>query len=107
LAPADDRAGARRGGTIRVVLVTAGDGYIEAVARDARSASAAAGVHRLRWERLREARAALRLLAGDKARLLLLGFPRRVSTVCCGRTGGEARWKSTTTGAPIRRTPMP
>jgi LmbE family N-acetylglucosaminyl deacetylase len=63
------------GGTVRVVLVTAGDGFVEAVVHETGSphprpsAFVSYGEHRLR-----EARAAVRVLAPD-ARLELLGFP--------------------------------
>ena len=64
------------GGDVRVVLATAGDGFVEAVRhetgalRPRPSAYVAYGEHRLR-----EARAALRVLAPDHARLQVLGFP--------------------------------
>jgi LmbE family N-acetylglucosaminyl deacetylase len=64
------------GGRVCVVLVTAGDGFIEAVAHET-------GIPRPRpaafiaygQQRLREARAALRVLAPEHARLRVLGFP--------------------------------
>jgi LmbE family N-acetylglucosaminyl deacetylase len=64
------------GGSVRVVLVTAGDGYVEAVIR-------ATGLPRPRpaeyiaygERRLKEARGALRDLGEGKIRLELLGFP--------------------------------
>lgn len=66
----------RRGGSVRVVLVTAGDGYVEAVVQ-------ATGLPRPRpaqyvaygEQRLREARAAVRGLGDGKVRLQTLGFP--------------------------------
>jgi LmbE family N-acetylglucosaminyl deacetylase len=64
------------GGTVRIVLVTAGDGFVEAVVhetgspRPRPSAFVAYG-----QQRLREARAAERLLAPTHARLQILGFP--------------------------------
>ncbi len=64
------------GGKVRVVLITAGDGFVEAVRHETGtpqprpSAFVAYG-----QERLREARAALRVLAPDHARLQILGFP--------------------------------
>jgi LmbE family N-acetylglucosaminyl deacetylase len=64
------------GGDVRVVLVTAGDGFVEAVKHETGelqprpSAYVAYG-----QQRLREARAALRILAPDHARLQILGFP--------------------------------
>jgi LmbE family N-acetylglucosaminyl deacetylase len=69
-----------RGGTVRVVLMTAGDGFVEAVVHDT-------GLPRPRpaqyvsygERRLREARAAMRALAEhsgeDRLRLQILGFP--------------------------------
>jgi LmbE family N-acetylglucosaminyl deacetylase len=66
-----------RGGTVRVVLVTAGDGYVEGVVRETgrprpRPASYVAYGER----RIGETRAALRVLAAHHAaRLQLLGFP--------------------------------
>ena len=64
------------GGQVRVVLITAGDGFVEAVRHETAmpqprpSAFVAYG-----QERLREARAALRVLAPDHSRLQILGFP--------------------------------
>ena len=64
------------GGEVRVVLITAGDGFVEAVRHETGmpqprpSAFVAYG-----QERLREARAALRVLAPDHSRLQILGFP--------------------------------
>ncbi|MFI5395032.1 MAG: PIG-L deacetylase family protein [Candidatus Binatia bacterium] len=65
-----------RGGTVRIVLVTAGDGYVEAVVHET-------GLPRPRpsqyiaygERRLREARAAVRELGSDRMRLQVLGFP--------------------------------
>jgi LmbE family N-acetylglucosaminyl deacetylase len=65
-----------RGGSVRVALVTAGDGYVEAVVH-------ATGLPRPRpaeyiaygERRLAEARAAMRELGGQRIRLQLLGFP--------------------------------
>ncbi len=65
-----------RGGSVRVVLMTAGDGYVEAVVH-------ATGLPRPRAaeyiaygeRRLRETRAAIRELGGPHIRLQLLGFP--------------------------------
>jgi len=65
-----------RGGAVRVVLVTAGDGYVEAVVH-------ATGLPRPRpaeyiaygERRLGEARAAMRALGGTRIRLQVLGFP--------------------------------
>jgi LmbE family N-acetylglucosaminyl deacetylase len=64
------------GGEVRAVLITAGDGFVEAVVhetgslRPRPSAYVAYGQHRLR-----EARAAFRVLAPDHSRLQVLGFP--------------------------------
>jgi N-acetyl-1-D-myo-inositol-2-amino-2-deoxy-alpha-D-glucopyranoside deacetylase len=64
------------GGQVRVVLITAGDGFVEGVKHETGtplprpSAFVAYG-----QERLREARAALRVLAPDHSRLEILGFP--------------------------------
>ncbi len=65
-----------RGGTVRVALMTAGDGYVEAVEHETglprpRPAQYIAYGER----RLREARAAVRELGGDRIRLQVLGFP--------------------------------
>ncbi len=65
-----------RGGTVRIVLVTAGDGYVEGVVHETgrprpRPSSYIAYGER----RVAEARTALRVLAGHQARLQLLGFP--------------------------------
>jgi LmbE family N-acetylglucosaminyl deacetylase len=65
-----------RDGGVRVVLVTAGDGYVEAVIH-------ATGLPRPRpaqyiaygERRLAEARAAMRVLGGDRIRMQVLGFP--------------------------------
>jgi len=90
-----------RDGTARVVLVTAGDGYVEAV-------QAETGALRPRPEdfvaygerRLGEARAAIRRLGGDRVRLGVLGFPDggldRLLRAHWWRTDTE---RSTTTGA--------
>lgn len=65
-----------RGGEVRVVLITAGDGFVGAVAQESGSprprpdAFVAYGALRLR-----ESRAALRTLAADRARLQILAFP--------------------------------
>ena len=66
----------QRGGTARIVLVTAGDGYVEAVVH-------ATGLPRPRpsnyiaygEQRLRESRAAVRRLADEQVRVQVLGFP--------------------------------
>jgi len=63
-------------GTVRVVLVTAGDGYVEAVRYETGRLRPRAPVYVAYGERrLREARAAGRKLGGDRVRLGLLGFP--------------------------------
>lgn len=65
-----------QGGTIRVVLVTAGDGYVEAVKHETHELDPPPRDYIAYGKsRLREARAAMRLLAGEKGRLVLLGFP--------------------------------
>ncbi|HZR81017.1 MAG TPA: PIG-L family deacetylase [Candidatus Binatia bacterium] len=65
-----------QGGTVRVLLLTAGDGYVEAVVRETgelqpRPAQFIAYGER----RLREARAAMRQLDHDRIRLQIMGFP--------------------------------
>jgi poly(3-hydroxybutyrate) depolymerase/LmbE family N-acetylglucosaminyl deacetylase len=65
-----------QGGTVRVVLLTAGDGYVEGVERETgrprvRPAEFVAYGER----RLGEERAALRVLGGGRIRLEFLGFP--------------------------------
>ena len=65
-----------QGGQVRIVLMTAGDGYVEAVVHET-------GMPRPRptayiaygEKRLREVRAAVRVLDGDSLRLQFLGFP--------------------------------
>src|SRR5438094_5533046 len=92
-----------RGGAVRVVLVTAGDGYIEAVSHETgRPRPRPAEYLAYGERRLREARLALHELGGDVIRAEhLLGFP----------DGGlepllRAHWqhtrseRSSTTGAP-------
>jgi len=66
-----------RGGTVRVVLVTAGDGYVEAVVHETgRPRPRPAEYVAYGERRLREARFALRELGGDGIRAEhLLGFP--------------------------------
>lgn len=90
-----------RDGTVRVILVTAGDGYVEAVRAETReprpgpSDFVAYG-----QRRLGEARAAMRRLGGDRIRLALLGFPDggldRLLRAHWWRTDPD---RSTTTGA--------
>jgi LmbE family N-acetylglucosaminyl deacetylase len=65
-----------RGGTTRVVILTAGDGYVEAVMHETGKLRPRP-VEYLRYgeRRMREARAALRQLAPDGVRLQFLGFP--------------------------------
>ena len=66
-----------RGGSVRVVLVTAGDGYVEAVVHETgRPRPRPAEYVAYGERRLREARRALRELGGDAVRAEhLLGFP--------------------------------
>ena len=65
-----------RGGTVRVVLVSAGDGFVEAVTHATGEPKPRAGEYVAYGERrLAEARAALRRLGGGRVRLQLLGFP--------------------------------
>jgi LmbE family N-acetylglucosaminyl deacetylase len=66
-----------RGGAVRVVLVTAGDGYVEAVVHETgRPRPRPAEYVAYGERRLREARRALRELGGDAIRAEhLLGFP--------------------------------
>jgi len=65
-----------RGGAVRIVLVTAGDGYVEAVVHETGQPKPRPGQYIAYGERrLREARAAMRELGRDKVRLQLLGFP--------------------------------
>jgi len=65
-----------RAGSVRIVLVTAGDGYVEAVVRETGSLRPRPAQYiRYGERRLREARAAVRQLAPDGVRLQVLGFP--------------------------------
>ena len=64
------------GGEVRIVLVTAGDGFIEAVAHETGSPQPRPAAFVAYGElRLREARAVVRALAPDHVRLEILGFP--------------------------------
>jgi LmbE family N-acetylglucosaminyl deacetylase len=64
------------GGAVRVVLVTAGDGYVEAVVHETGQPKPRPTQYiAYGARRLREARAALRALGRDTVRLQLLGFP--------------------------------
>jgi LmbE family N-acetylglucosaminyl deacetylase len=65
-----------RGGTVRVVVITAGDGYVEGV-RHATGEPVPRPRELVAYgaRRLREARAALRELGGGRIRLQILGFP--------------------------------
>jgi LmbE family N-acetylglucosaminyl deacetylase len=95
------------GGTVRVVLITAGGGYIEAVEAQTGLPHPRPSQYIAYGERrVQEARAAVRELGGDRVRLQLLGFP----------DGGllpllHAHWRrthperSSTTGA--RKPPYP
>jgi LmbE family N-acetylglucosaminyl deacetylase len=90
-----------RDGTVRVVLVTAGDGYVEAVQAETRALRPRPQDFVAYGERrLGEARAAVRRLGGDRVRLGLLGFPDggldRLLRAHWWRTDPE---RSTTTGA--------
>lgn len=65
-----------KGGSVRVVLMTAGDGYVEAVMRETGELKPRPAEYIAYGERrLREARAAMRQLDHDRIRLQLLGFP--------------------------------
>ena len=65
-----------RGGMVRVVLVTAGDGYVEAVVHETGELRPRPAEYVAYGERrLAEARAALRRLGGGRIRLEFLGFP--------------------------------
>ena len=65
-----------RGGTVRVVLATAGDGYVEAVRHETGELNPRPAEYVAYGEwRMREARAAMRELAPRRLRLELLGFP--------------------------------
>lgn len=65
-----------RGGSVRVVLVTAGDGYVEAVAHaTGQLRPPAAEFVDYGRRRLGEIRAAMRTLGDDGPRLQFLGFP--------------------------------
>ena len=65
-----------RGGSVRIVLVTAGDGYVEGVIHETGSLRPRPAQYiRYGERRLREARAAVRQLAPDGVRLQVLGFP--------------------------------
>ena len=65
-----------RGGTVRVVLITAGDGYVEAVQHETGLPHPRPSQYIAYGERrLREARAAVRELGGNRIRLQVLGFP--------------------------------
>lgn len=64
------------GGAVRVVLVTAGDGYVEAVVHETGQPKPRPAQYIAYGERrLREARAAMRTLGRDRVRLQVLGFP--------------------------------
>jgi LmbE family N-acetylglucosaminyl deacetylase len=65
-----------RGGSVRIVLVTAGDGYVEAVVHETGLLRPRPAQYiRYGERRLREVRAAVRQLAADGVRLQFLGFP--------------------------------
>jgi LmbE family N-acetylglucosaminyl deacetylase len=64
------------GGSVRVVLVTAGDGYVEAVVHETGQPRPAPAEYVAYGERrLAEVREALRVLGRGRIRLQLLGFP--------------------------------
>ena len=64
------------GGDVRIVLVTAGDGFVEAVAHETGTPRPRPAAYIAYGElRLREARAAVRTLLPDRYRLQVLGFP--------------------------------
>ncbi len=64
------------GGSVRVVLLTAGDGYVEAVVHESGSLRPRPAEYIAYGERrLREARAAARVLGNGRIRLQVLGFP--------------------------------
>lgn len=65
-----------RGGAVRVVLITAGDGYVEAVQHETGLPHPRPSEYIAYGERrLREAQAAVQELDGDRVRLQVLGFP--------------------------------
>jgi LmbE family N-acetylglucosaminyl deacetylase len=65
-----------RNGRVRIVLVTAGDGYVEAVQHETRALRPRPQDFVAYGERrLGEARAAMRRLGGERVRLGVLGFP--------------------------------
>ena len=78
-----------RGGTVRVVLVTAGDGYVEAVVHETGRLRPRPRDYVAYGERrLREARFALRALGGDGIEAEhLLGFPDGGLERCYVHTG--------------------
>ena len=90
-----------RGGMVRVVLITAGDGYVEAVQHETGLPHPRPSQYIAYGERrLREARAAVRELGEDRVRLQVLGFPDGGLTALL-----HAHWRrtnperSSTTGA--------
>jgi len=65
-----------RGGSVRIVLVTAGDGFVEAVAHETRLLRPPASRYvAYGRRRLAEARAAIRVFDSTRVRLQFLGFP--------------------------------
>ena len=65
-----------RDGSVRVVLLTLGDGYVEAVRHETGELRPPPTAYRAYGERrLREARDAMRVLGGGRIRLGVLGFP--------------------------------
>ena len=76
-------------GTVRVVLVTAGDGYVEAVRYETGELRPRAPVYVAYGERrLREARAAVRKLGGDRMRWASSASPMAASSSSFRLTGG-------------------
>src|SRR5215470_12522030 len=64
------------GGSVRIVLFTAGDGYVEAVVHETGSLRPRPTEYIAYGERrLKEARAAARVLGNGRIRLQVLGFP--------------------------------
>lgn len=64
------------GGSVRIVLFTAGDGYVEAVVHETGSPQPRSTEYITYGERrLKEMRAAVRVLGGGRIRLQVLGFP--------------------------------
>lgn len=89
------------GGSARVVLLTAGDGYVEAVAQDSGDPRPKP-VEFLAFgeRRLGETRGALRLLGNGAIRLTVLGFPDGgLDALLSGHRDSARPWRSRTTEA--------